>query len=87
MTVAIPRESLEFLPVGVTRNGAPIVSGVTFAVVASSARPTVFVAAVTDGEDIGVQLGTYPPGLYEVWAKVTVATGAPVFSCGPLRIT
>ena len=87
MIATFPRESIEFLPVTVTVDGVAVTAGVTFAVVASPARPTTFIAAVTAGATIGITVGTYPPGLYEVWAKVVAGTETPVINCGNIRIT
>jgi hypothetical protein len=79
MTVLIPRESIEFVEVDVTVNGAAVVSGVQLAVVPSGARPTGWANPTALGGKIGYL--TAPVALaapYDIWAQVASSPETPV---------
>lgn len=83
----IPRESVEFVPVTVTVDGATVTTGVELAVVQDGERPTVWAAPVTLSGQIGVMTGTYAVGTWRVWARVTSNPEVPVVDCGYFRVT
>lgn len=66
----IPRESVEYLPVTVTRNGVPVTSGVSFALTTSGQRPVEWTPAVITQSGTAVLVGGRPPGRFNVWARV-----------------
>ena len=82
-----PRETVEFLPVTVTVDGAAVTTGVTFAVVTLGTRPTTFVAPTTLGGKIGVMVGGYAAGYWQVFAKVVSSPETPVIDCGYFSVT
>lgn len=81
-----PRETVEFQAVAVTLDGAPVTTGVTFAVVHGNARPTTFIAPTVLGDEIGVMITGLSPGAYRVWAKVVAAPETVVINCGSFQI-
>lgn len=77
-----PRESVEFQPVQVTLNGAPVVSGVSLAVVRDGQRPVTFTPAQTMDGLTGVMIGGLAPGAYRVYAQLSAGLETPVVDCG-----
>lgn len=82
-----PRETAEFQPVTVTVDGAPVTTGVQFAVVESGARPTSWTTPVTLGGKIGVMVENLDPGTWHVWAQITSDPETPVVDCGEFDVT
>jgi len=80
------RESIEFQPVTVTVNGAPVTSGVTFAITPNGTRPLAYVAPTTVDGKIGVMVQGLAHGLYDVWAKVNSTPEAVVINCGYISV-
>ena len=98
MVNAYPRESVEFQPVTVTRDGITVTSGLSrrgllwwrarsFAVVTDGARPSTFTpATVLDGK-AGVLLTGLAVGTYRIFAQLTADPEVPVIDCGYFYIT
>lgn len=89
MTNSYPRESVEFVPVLVTLDNNTITNGIEFSVTLPSARPTDsswFAATLLAGET-GFLTGTYTPGTWKVWARVTDSPEIPVIDCGAFQIS
>ncbi len=85
-----PRETDEDQPVTVTVDGEPITdaAGVDVAVVPRGVRPTTWVPAVqVDEARIGFRITGLAPGLWDVWARPTVAGRRPVIPAGTIQIT
>ena len=82
-----PRETVEFQEVTVTVDGAPVTTGVAFAVVEDGARPATWSPAEVIGSKIGVMVAGLIPGRYRVWAQVTSSPEIPVIDCGPFQVT
>ena len=82
----LPRETIEFLPITVTVNGANITTGVMFSTVIAPVRPTVWTAAVTVNGTIGIVVSGAAPGLYTVYAKIAGTGETPVMLCGQYLI-
>lgn len=80
------RESVEFQPVSVTRNGEPVTLNIELAVTQNNERPTNFQVPATLGDEIGIMVDGYAVGSYTVWAKVTDAPEVPVIVCGHFRV-
>lgn len=87
MTNAYPRESVEFQPVTVTRDGVVITSGLSFAIVPDGDRPVTFTAAEILGGETGVMIQGLERGTYRIFAKITSAPEVPVIDCGYFYIT
>lgn len=88
MTVNIyPRETVEFQPVAVTVDGAPVLTGVTFAVVVDGTRPVTFTAATALAGKIGVMVTGMATGHWRVFAKVASSPETPVIDCGYFNVT
>lgn len=77
-----PRESVEFQPVLVTLNGAPVTTGVSFAVVPDGQRPVTFTPAQTMDGLSGVMVGGLAPGVYRIYAQMASGLETPVIDCG-----
>lgn len=87
MTNAYPRESVEFQPVTVTRDGFTVSSGVSFAIVPDGDRPEEFTPAVTISGKTGVMVDGLDLGTYRIFAKVAGSPEIPVIDCGYFYIT
>lgn len=88
MTVLIPRESIEFVEVDVTVNGAAVVSGVQLAVVLSGVRPATWANPTTLGGKIGYLTPVVAAAAtYEIWAQVTSSPEIPVIFIDTLQRT
>lgn len=83
-----PRETNEFAPVPIRRDGQLVTTGVQYAITTDpDARPTDWQAAeILDGKT-GITITGYAPGFYYVYAKVTSNPEVPVLDCGAFRIT
>lgn len=82
MANAFPRESVEFQPVKVTRDGAVVTDGLSFAVVPDGTRPLTFTAATIVGEATGVMVAGLAPGAYRIYARLVSGIETPVIDCG-----
>ncbi len=87
MTTIIPRESLEFLPITVTVDGAPVTANVKVCVTGPSERPNTWVPPETVDGQIGVMTVPGTAGTFRVWAQVTDMPEIPVIYCGYYRMT
>lgn len=92
MSAALPRESVEYIELTVTVDGAPRTDGVQVAITTGSDRPDDWHAVtVIAGRTLAlIGPGTdHPltPGHYQVWARVTDTPEVPVLSVGRLTIT
>lgn len=87
MTNAYPRESVEFQPVKVTRDGLLITTDLEFAVVPDGDRPVTFTPAAIVAGNTGVIVQGLEPGTYRIFARVTTAQEIPVIDCGYFYIT
>lgn len=87
MTNAYPRESVEFQPVRVTRDGLLITTDLEFAVVPDGTRPVTFTPAAIVSGNTGVIVQGLTPGTYRIFARVTTAQEIPVIDCGYFYIT
>jgi hypothetical protein len=84
---AYPRESVEFQPVTVTRDGIAVTTGLSFAIVADGARPTTFTAATILGGKAGVMVSGLARGTYRIFAQLDASPEVPVIDCGYFYIT
>ncbi len=82
MINVFPRESAEFQPILITRDGVLMTTGVAYAVTAVTARPTTFTTATTLGSEIGFIVTGLSVGTYKVWAQITDSPEIPVIDCG-----
>ncbi len=87
MANAYPRETVEFQPVTVIRDGVPVTEGLTFAIVPDETRPTTFIAPAQIGEKLGVMITGLAPGTYRIYAQLTATPEIPVIDCGYFYIT
>lgn len=85
--MTFPRETIEFLPVTITVDGAAVTTGIEFSVNPLSTRPTTWSAPYILGLQSGILISGYTAGVYVVWAKVTAAPEAVVVDCGQFTIT
>lgn len=82
-----PRETIEFLPAPITVDGVPVVTGIQYSIVPLYGRPTVWVAQLTVGAEIGVMVQALDPGTYNVFAKITASPEVPVILCGSFQVS
>ena len=87
MSSSYPRETIEFQPITITVDGAPVTTGVTVAIAANGTRPSEWVTPTTLAGKIGVMLTGLTPGLYNIWAKIASSPETPVIDCGFVTIT
>lgn len=88
MTLFIPRESIEFIPVTPTVDGVAVTENVTLSIVAAGARPSGWAAPTTmaDGT-IGYLVNGLTQGVWVIWAKITSSPEVPVIECGRFTVT
>lgn len=77
-----PRESVEFQPVRVTRDGVVVTTGLSFAIVPDGRRPVTFLPAVIIGNDAGVMITGLAAGTYHIYAQLSAGPETPVIDCG-----
>jgi hypothetical protein len=77
-----PRESIEFQPVKVTRDGVTVTEDLLYSIVPDGDRPETFTPAVIVGQATGVMISDLPAGTYRVYAKMTAGNEIPVIDCG-----
>ena len=82
MANAYPRETVEFQPVNVTRDGAVVTDGLAFAVVPDGHRPEIFTPAVIVAGKTGVMVSGLAQGTYRIFAQITAGAEIPVIDCG-----
>lgn len=87
MITRYPRETKEFVPVGIALDGVATTSGVEFCITVDSDRPVTWIAPVALSGLIGVMIDHLPIGMYTVWARVTDSPEIPVLSAGRFQIT
>lgn len=82
-----PRETVEFQTLQVTVDGAPVTTGVQYAVTTFGVRPTTWqVATILDGKP-GFLVQGLAPDTYDVWVRVQGNPETPVIYCGQFTIT
>lgn len=82
MANAYPRETVEFQPVSVTRDGAEVTTGLSFAVVKDGDRPVTFSPATVVGGKAGVLVSGLAAGTYRIYARLEAGIEVPVIDCG-----
>lgn len=82
MANAYPRETVEFQPVSVTRDGAAVTAGLAFAVVPDGTRPVTFTPAVVAEGKTGVMVSGLTAGTYRIFAQISAGAETPVIDCG-----
>lgn len=88
MVNAYPRESVEFQPVNVTRDGVAVTSDVFFAIVSDGARPATFTPATVMDGMAGVMVAGLSAGIYRIFAQVTAdPSETPIIDCGYFYVT
>ena len=86
-TMIVPRETVEYIPVVVTVNGAVTTTGIEFAVTPDGTRPPSWTAAVVLSGAPIVLLTGLSPGQWNVWARVSESPEIVVIECGPIVVT
>jgi hypothetical protein len=84
---AFPRESVEFQPVTVTRDGSTVSTGVSFSIVPDGERPEEFTAAMTMFGKTGCMVSGLDRGTYRIFAKIADSPETPVIDCGYFYVT
>lgn len=87
MVNAYPRESVEFQPVKITRDGLAITTGLSFAIAVDGARPVTFTAATVLNDEPGVMISGLAAGTYRIFARLDASPEIPVIDCGYFYIT
>ena len=87
MANAYPRESVEFQPVEVTRDGLTITTGVEFSIVPDGDRPLAFTPAAVVNGTTGVIVTGLTQGTYRIFARISAGPETPVIDCGYFYIT
>jgi hypothetical protein len=84
---AFPRESVEFQPVTVTRDGFTVSTGVSFSIVPDGDRPTTWTAAISINGKTGCMVSGLARGTYRIFAKIADSPETPVIDCGYFYVT
>ena len=80
------RETVEFQPITITRDGTVITSGIETCITVEDVRPVTFIAAVSLGTKVGCLIQNLSVGTYEVWVRVTDSPEIPVKSAGIFEV-
>jgi len=86
MSITFERESVEFQPIIVTRDGVTITSGVSTCITQLGVRPVNFISAVTVGTQIGCMVSGLTPGAYNVWVQISDSPETPVKNAGSFTV-
>ncbi|HAP91098.1 MAG TPA: hypothetical protein DCR15_15865 [Arthrobacter bacterium] len=87
MANAYPRETNDFQPVQVLRDGLVVSTGLSFSIVPDGQRPVTFTTAVIDNGLTGVDVAGLTAGTYRIFAQLVVGSRTPVIDCGYFYIT
>jgi hypothetical protein len=87
LTNAYPRESVEFQPVRVTRDGLLVTTGLEFSIVPDGERPTVWTPSALVNNQTGVIVQGLQRGTYRIFARVANPQEIPVIDCGYFYVT
>lgn len=80
------RETSEFLPVMVSRNGVQVTSGVETAITSRGVRPSAWTAAMELGGQVGLMVEDLTPGVYDVWVRISADPEEPVKWVGAVAV-
>lgn len=80
------RETTEFLPITINKDGTPTTTGIQFTITPYGTRPTTWATPTTLGTDIGVMVTALPPGNYIVWARITTTGETPVLQATTFEV-
>lgn len=86
MSINFERESVEFQPITITRDGVTITTGVATCITPIGTRPVVFIPAVTVGSQIGCMVSGLSVGTYTVWVQITDSPEVPVKNAGNFTV-
>lgn len=86
MSITFERESVEFQPIVVTRDGVTITSGIATCIAQLGTRPVTFIPSVTVGTQIGCMVGGLTVGTYNVWVQITDNPEIPVKNAGSFTV-
>ena len=80
------RETVEFQPIVITRDGAVITTNIETCITVIDVRPVTWLSAVTLGGKVGCMIQNLSAGAYEVWVRVTDSPEIPVKSAGTFQV-
>jgi hypothetical protein len=76
---AIPRESIEYVYVTVTRNGETVTDGIQFAITATDERPSIWnPATIVDGKTAYLTTALTEPTTQLLWVKTINGAETPI---------
>ena len=81
-----PSQTVEYVPIPVTADGAVVTTGVAYSVVPNLKPPGAWTAAVLVNNQTCWLLTGLTPGTYRKWAQVTAGTEIAVIDCGTLTV-
>lgn len=81
-----PRETIEFIPVNVTRDGTTI-NAFDIALTRHGERPTTWAPAETLDGKTGILINGLTVGIHKIWARITDNPETPVIEVGTISIT
>jgi hypothetical protein len=86
MSITFERESVEFQPIVVTRDGVPVTTGLSTCITQLGMRPVNFTSAVTVGTQVGCMVSGLTVGTYNVWVQISDSPETPVKNAGSFTI-
>jgi hypothetical protein len=87
MANVYPRESVEFIPVLISKDGVTVTTNIETAIVAKNARPSGYVSAVLLSGATGALISGLAVGNYDLWARITSSPEVVVLLCGSFSIS
>lgn len=82
----VERETHEYLPLEVFKDGVAVTSGVSYAVVAWGTRPTTWTPAIESGGQVYFEVDNPAPGYYDVYVKIDASPETPVVAADNLLV-
>jgi hypothetical protein len=80
------RETVEFQPITITRDGVVITTNIETCITALDVRPVTWISAIALGDKVGCMIEDLTEGTYEVWVRVTDSPEIPVKSAGTFQV-
>lgn len=80
------KESSEFQPITVTRDGVVVTTNIFTAITALGSRPSAWISAVTLSGKVGFMVQGLTAGMWQVWIQIQEGPETPVLNAGTIQI-
>ena len=87
MMKSFDRATNELIKLTVTDDRVPVITGVSYAIVPTGQRPTVWTPVESSGSKIYARISNIAPGNYHVWVQVITSDETAVIDVDAIKIT